>query len=406
MMHFSLPEMLMGWARREGRRFPRRMVDFYYWMRYLLRQFLDRDVMRSAAALSYSSLLALIPIVAIGFSALASFKAFRNTREQLTHLLVSNLLPAFSEQVEGHIALFLDNVSHMTAIGIGFLAVAAIALFITIEQALNDIWGARNSRSWAWRVLAFWTTLTLGPLAIAVTLSFSSSIVDATQNWYGAQAFLSLLNVALPPILATFSFTLLYLTVPNFPVPWRSALAGGLVAGLLFECARRFFASYLHVSTSYEIIYGTLAALPLFIIWMYLFWLVVLVGGLVAASFSRRHSLRHSAKDARRGRLNIAIRLLQRLWRHQKATGQGLHASEIVDLPDYVLDELLGTLSRGNILASTPAGLWVITRDLKTYTVYDLYKLLGYDLDIDTALEKTIREALKTPLNLLLENEE
>ena len=242
---------------------------------------------REAAALSFSTVLALVPLLAVVFSALSLFPIFDTWSSAIQEFVYLNFVPQLGEQIRTYIEEFSANTGQLTIWGLVFLLVTALTLLATIEDAFNDIWKVEKGRSLGHRVLVYWTMLTLGPILIALSLSVSSYMwslatfaeQDVVTNLKGTTLGY------LPFMLEFVAFVLFYFSVPNCTVRFKHALIGGLVAGLLFELAKYGFGQYLSHVKSYQLIYGALAILPVFLIWIYLSWLVVLIGAYITAAF-------------------------------------------------------------------------------------------------------------------------
>ncbi len=242
---------------------------------------------REAAALSFSTVLALVPLLAVVFSALSLFPIFDTWSSAIQEFVYLNFVPQLGEQIRTYIEEFSANTGQLTIWGLVFLLVTALTLLATIEDAFNDIWKVEKGRSLGHRVLVYWTMLTLGPILIALSLSLSSymwSLATFAEREVVNNLKGTMLGY-LPFMLEFVAFLLFYFSVPNCTVRFKHALIGGLVAGLLFELAKYGFGQYLSHVKSYQLIYGALAILPVFLIWIYLSWLVVLIGAYITAAF-------------------------------------------------------------------------------------------------------------------------
>lgn len=241
---------------------------------------------REASALSFSTVLALVPALAVVFSALSLFPIFQVWSDAIQEFVYLNFVPQLGEQVRQYIQEFSANTGQLTIWGLIFLLVTALTLLATIEDAFNDIWRIKKGRTLGHRILVYWAMLTLGPILIVLSLSLSSymwSLANFTDQEMVRSLKVMLLTY-LPFILELLAFVLFYFGVPNCEVRMKHALIGGVVAAILFELAKYSFGQYLLHVQSYQLIYGALAILPVFLIWIYLSWLVVLIGAYVAAA--------------------------------------------------------------------------------------------------------------------------
>ncbi len=253
------------------------------------RHFIDDGFPRNAAALAYATLLALVPLAAVAFSALSMFPVFEEWASMLEEFVYKNFVPAAGDVIKQHLQRFTEHTGKLTAIGSLFLLVGALLLLFTIEETFNVIWHVKEGRRMSQRVLSYWAVLTLGPLLIGASLSLTSYLISLTLN--SEQAVLaqaqSYVLAALPFVFEALAFVILYMVVPNCVVRFRDAFIGGIVAAVLFEISKRGFAWFVLNFASYQVIYGALATIPIFLLWIYISWLVVLVGAAVAVVLGR-----------------------------------------------------------------------------------------------------------------------
>ena len=240
---------------------------------------------RVASALSFTTLLAIVPLVTVVFSMLSLFPVFEEGSISAETFLFNNFVPAAGEVIRDNLHTFSQKAGELTLFGLVFLMVSSLLMLATIEDAFNDIWRVRRGRVFFQRLLVYWAVLTLGPILIIASLSMSSTllsmvffmkeslIVDAT----------TVLLRYLPILFELVAYILFYTAIPYTEVKFRHALAGAVVATILFELAKMGFVFYIINFRSYELIYGAISTIPIFIVWVYLSWLVMLVGAEVAA---------------------------------------------------------------------------------------------------------------------------
>ncbi len=263
------------------------------WRRFVgtvARRFLDDRCLRSASALSFATVLSLVPLVAVVFGSLSMFPVFSRWGEALRDFIYRNFVPTAGDVILGHLERFAGTSGQLTTVGLVALVLSALMLLATIEEAFNDVWHVHRGRSLVQRVLAYWTVLTLGPLLMGASLSLTSYLLSVSlipDQAVLAKAHSVFLRV-LPFIFEVLAFMLLYLVVPNCSVRPAHALLGGVVAAILFEITKRGFALFVLNYSSYEIIYGALATIPIFLIWIYLSWLVILIGAEFAVTAAGR----------------------------------------------------------------------------------------------------------------------
>ena len=239
----------------------------------------------SAGYLSYVTLLSLVPLIAVVFGVLSAFPVFTAGQDVIEQFLFDNLVPTASGAIREHLLAFAENAKRMTAMGAVFLFVTSLLLISNVDRTLNGIWRVPQRRSFWASFPVYWMVLTLGPLLVGSSIVVTSYVVS--QRISGHQVLSSLyleLLRALPLLLSVAAFFIVYMLVPNVRVRARHALWGAVLAALLFEGSKKAFAFYVTQFPSYEAIYGALAAIPILFVWVYLCWLIVLIGALVTAT--------------------------------------------------------------------------------------------------------------------------
>ncbi|RUO69191.1 virulence factor BrkB family protein [Pseudidiomarina salinarum] len=248
-------------------------------VRYFVQRCGTDHITTIAGYLTFVSLLALVPLIVVMFSIFSAFPMFGEVRDQIESFLFSNLVPTSSEVIEEYLNRFITNVSDMTAVGAIFVIVVAINLVSTIDSTINRIWRTEKRRRLAMALAVYWMILTLGPLLIGSGVLVSSYVISLTafaeEYVSGIRGFL--FNVV-PFVMSVLAFLLLYVLMPNRLVRVRHAIWGALLAAALFELGKAGFGYYIASFTTYQAIYGALAALPILLIWIFLSWTIVLIG--------------------------------------------------------------------------------------------------------------------------------
>ena len=354
----------------------------YNFLRFVFQRFLGDDGLRLSAGLSYTSLLALVPLLAIALAILAAFPAFDLAREQLREAAYAVFPPGSGVDVSEYYEEFLGNASRLTGPGVIGLALTAVLLLNNVDVVLSQIFREAQPRSATLRFLIYWAMLTLGPLLIGASLSLSSYVYALVQmelvgGLTGGAIFASRFVAVL---LATFGFSVLYLVVPHRRVALRHALAGGLTAALLLELLKYSFGLYVANFPTYEALYGALAAL---LLWLYLAWTVVLLGAETAAAIPEwRYSDSPSAVLMYPGeKLALGLAILERL---KAAAEEGRRLSQgrlhrgLPATPAEV-DLLISQLRKAGILERAGRSRILLARDLRHLTFGDLQKALKID---------------------------
>ena len=367
---------------------------------YALQRFLTDGCPRLAAGLSYVALLAVVPVFAIGLAVLAGFPAFEPWRIELQSFVLQNFLPDAGLEISDQLTQFVENASRMTAPGLLGLGVTVILLLATINEVLNTVWRVAEPRPMAVRLAVYWALLTLGPLLIGASLSISSYAFAAVQwfdvaaagGWLGATRVVSIL-------LAALGFALLYFLVPNRAVRPGHALLGGLVAAILFESLKAAFGLYLRFFPTYQLVYGAVSSIPIFLVWMYLSWIVILFGAEVAAALPewRATRARGAAVAGPGARLALALSLLARL-KEASRSGVRIRDGRLGDrLPatPSEVDETMHRLRKAGLTARTTGGGWVLIRDLETVTLGELSELLDLELSPGQGWDRAAEAAVQ-----------
>ena len=359
-------------------RFGREQVQSF--SRFLWNRFLDDRCFETAGALAYTSLFALVPLSIVVFGILSAFPVFDAWSGQLTNFVFSNFVPSSARVVESQLRDFAESASELTATGVIALLVSLLLTMWSIESTFNRVWRVPTPRSGLLRFLIYWTLLTLGTLGAVASLAVTSYLFSLPV-WSGESLTWGTRMLGyLPNAVELLVFTLAYWLIPHRSVPPRFALAGGLFATVLFELAKRGFAAYLLGVPTYEKLYGQIAVIPIFMLWLYLSWVVVLLGASFAASLS---SFRYQPKALQLpegmemygylrllGRMNLARR-----------DGHGLHMAELQDsepmFTDDLLRRMLGGLSRLNIVRRAEDGAWLLSRDLDAVSFGELHEGLA-----------------------------
>jgi membrane protein len=268
-------------------------TGIHHFVRYLalvLRRFRDDRLSQVAASLTFTTLLSLVPLLAIVFNIAAAFPAFGDLTLQVRGFIAGNLVPGTtaSTVIVDYMHQFLEHAAGLTALGAAILAVIALMLLATIEGAFDVIWrgvGEGRRRTMGRSLLLNAAILIIGPVVLGVSLSVSSYLVTVSMGLTTGIPLIGQFLLRLSTDVVTVAgFSLLYLFLPHVRVAPRHALVGGIVAGVMFEIMGRLFAFYIAHFPSYTLVYGAFSAIPIFLIWIYLSWLVVMFGGLITAT--------------------------------------------------------------------------------------------------------------------------
>jgi len=358
---------------------------------YSLRRFLADGCFAASGALSYTTLVSLVPLAVIAFGSLSAFPIFAQVHDQLVALVFRNLVPSIGEQAAWWFRTFADSAAKTTAIGVAGIAATGILLLVTVEDQLNLIWRVTSPRPWVQRILAYWTLITLGPLLIGISLSLSTYFeIAARQVGFGEEAvawiassWLHGVARAVPALLEFIALTLLYCLIPNCAVRWRDGALGAAIATLAIEILKVGFSIYIGAASFYQTVYGALAIIPIFLLWMYISWMAVLLGAVVAAALPNwRIDERVGTIPSGGVRLGFSLALIAALARAQRR-GEAKSTPELaaeLGVATTVIDEHLKPLAEAGFAAHTQDGRWVLSWSPETATLHDLYEALHLPL--------------------------
>ncbi|MDX1626620.1 MAG: YihY family inner membrane protein [Wenzhouxiangellaceae bacterium] len=366
------------------------LSDPHWWQafgQHLWQHFRTDRSFESAAALTYTSLLALVPLMAVIIGVLSAFPVFDYGVERLQDFIFSNFVPAASDVIRDYLDQFVARSGQLTGAGTLFLLVTAIVLMSTIERSLNRIWRVDKPRRPASRLLVYWSVLTLGPLLLGASLGLTSYLAalplmtpEFVRGWI--QSGLLLFT---PFVVALAAFFLIFLVVPNRHVRWNHALAGAAFSALAFEVSKRGFVFYIQNFPTYERLYGALATIPIFLIWIFVTWVVILLGASLAASLTTFNYRRADWRWDPRHHLVLTVRLLGHLWQAQRS-GQGRSGRQLRELEEAATDDeiqrLLDGLDDAGFVQQDDGGKWFLCSDLDERTLGDVYRSMPLVLPV------------------------
>ena len=299
------------------------------YLRFVVRRLVDDRCLTVAGSLTYTSLLALVPVFTVVLTLTSGVPATQQFIAQLKDFIFKSLVPdAAGRVVSVYLEQFANNAAQLTVIGLVMIAATALALMFTIDSAFNDIWRTRNRRSWWKRLAAYFLLLTIGPLLIGASLSMTSYMLHLAREFDSALPMIDDIVLRLAPfLLTTGAFILAYRVIPNRYVPSRHALAGGVFAALLFELTKHMFVTFVVSMPTYSLVYGAFASVPIFLAWLFCCWIVVLIGAEVTATFSYfRHP--EAQFDDPLSRHRAALAIIDALGAEKAGTDKFRNASD------------------------------------------------------------------------------
>ncbi|HWK70119.1 YihY family inner membrane protein [Pollutimonas sp. M17] len=376
-------------------------------VRYALQRAGEKKLTQVASSLTFTTVLAIVPLLAVVLSLFTAFPLFAEFRVALEHFLTSSLMPpAVSDNVMLYLNQFAAKASGLTAVGSLFLIVTSVMLIMTIDEAFNDIWQVERQRPFRQRILVYWAIISLGPILTGASL-WATSIL-ARESIGNIAELPTAVGFALSfvPLLATgLGFTALFVGVPNRRVLWKDALIGGLGTAIVLEIMRVGFAYYLTRFPSYTVIYGAFATLPIFLLWIYLSWLAILLGATVAATLPALRQRRWALQHYRGAPFVDALRVLRVLWDAQSTLPAGRSMRFLcahLQLHQDELSSVLGALKRLGYAVNTENGdadQWVLACDQREATIGPLIDELLLDREQPgLAMEPLLLDAISVSL--------
>ena len=306
----------------------------------------------TASSLTFTTLLALVPFVTVALAVFTAFPIFGTMQLVLQRWLVDSLVPdSISRPVLGYLTQFAAKASGLGVAGFSILMATALALILTIDRTLNNIWRVRRLRPLGQRVLIYWAALTLGPLVLAASLALTTSMASAASRGIGdtLPGSARLLFDAIEFLVLAGGMAALYRYVPNTQVQWRHAWAGGVFVSVGMEVAKKALSLYLASVPTYSVLYGTFATLPILLLWIYVAWVIVLLGAVVAAYLPSLLAGVARSAGGQGWLFLLAVEALQRLHAARAEAAHGLTAAQLALLLrvdalqlEPVLDTLTG----------------------------------------------------------------
>lgn len=351
-------------------------------LRFITRRFIQEHCSQAAASLTFTTLLALVPMITIALTIFGAFPLFDDFSAEIKSYLLNNLMPEKAGTIiSRYVEQFAESATRLKTVGVVILAVTAMSMMMTIDKTFNVIWRVKRERPLLKSLLVYAAVLTLAPLLIGASLSLTSWLVGLTMGYakhipvFGVGAL-----KVLPTLFTTLAFALLYKLIPNRYVPSRHAYIAALVAALMFEAMNRGFGYYIVHFPTYKLVYGAFSSVPIFLMWIYLSWWIILLGAVIAASLShwRKQDVedRPPIKD-----LLLALQALRILWRNQKrdrdTSFQAL--SQQLCIGHDMLEHLLLVLKKEKLVIRTQRHGWALMPHTERTSVTELLRLFALD---------------------------
>ncbi|MDB5856021.1 MAG: rbn [Herminiimonas sp.] len=369
-----------------------------------------------AGSLTFTTVLALVPVLTIALAVFTTFPLFTTFRQSVESYFFRSLMPTgIANTILSYLNQFAAQATRLSAVGAVALVVTAITTMAMVDRTFNQIWRVKSRRPLAQRILVYWGLITLGPLLIGVSLSVTSYLFTATSDVVGHIPMAgAMFYTTVSLVLTGGAFTLLYVIVPNRLVDWRDAAVGGVFAAIAFELSKRLFAVFVAKFHTYTILYGALAAVPIFLVWVYLGWLITLSGAVVSAVLPVFKSERWWHVPAPGSEFIDAMALLALLVRARSEGASAIvdgHAIRVltrlgIEESESLLEQMLEAGWVARIRPDTPRraqfgkriteGLdrWVLVANPDTLTLGHVYRLFVFSADANSAVARLVDDAV------------
>lgn len=351
-------------------------------IRFIVGRFVQDRCTQTAASLTFTTLLSLVPIITIALTMFSAFPIFEDFSVQIKTYLLSNLMPETAGVViTRYMQQFTESAARLTTVGVGFLALTAMSMMLTIDHSFNVIWRVTRPRPLVKRLVVYWAVLTLAPLLIGASLSLTSWLVGLSMGYAKNIPLFGIGSLKILPVLfTTLAFALLFRLVPNRYVPRSHALIGALVAAVLFETMNRIFGYYISHFPTYKLVYGAFASVPIFLMWIYLSWLTILFGAEISASLS--HWRTPAAQQvSSTTRLLDALRVLQSMVSgfQQGTVNTFPEMSKSLHIGYDELERILEKLASADMVRKAEGQGWLLMRDANNIRASELLHLFVLD---------------------------
>ncbi len=388
--------------------------------RFVVRRLREERLFEVAGSLTYTTVLALVPVLTIAFAIFTTFPLFTTFRDSLEIYFVQSVMPkGIANTILDYLTQFSSKASRLSAFGAVFLILTAIMMFGTVDRTLNRIWRVRESRPFLQSMVVYWAVMTFGPLLLGASLTAASEFLPLLGGTPRSPSLLrASFTLLLSLSLSTLAFALLYQTVPNRFVDWREAMIGGLVAAVAFEITRRFFSFSINIGGGYRAIYGALATIPVFLIWVYLFWLITLLGAVVAAALPVMRFERWWHRAAPGSEFLDAIAVLQVLF-NARASHAAVDVLKMRELTHLGFEESESLLHRmqdagwvGRIRSQRSQGVpwrrraqarqerWALLANPEKLTLAAVFRVFAFTPSSESSLSEQVAQLIQRDLSV------
>lgn len=356
-------------------------LEVWDFCRNLGREFVDKGCQKNAAALTYMTLFALVPMMTVIYSMFSVIPAFNGVADQLNDLVFNNFVPETGDQIKGYLADFSTQARNLTGAGVLMLVITAYLMLTNIEKTFNSIWGVKQARKGLSSFLLYWAVLSIGPLMLGAGLMISTYLLSLKLlvEEYDQIGFAKELFRLVPLFMTTTTFTLLFAAVPNCRVPMKFAFIGGFVTAICFELLKFGFGALVS-NSSFKLIYGAFAVVPLFLLWVNFLWMTVLAGAVFVRTLSEQGSIsRNRTLSDIRAVLQCLSMFRDKAQTGAKITDKDCLNSGVMSVVRW--QHLRELMVSKHWIAVTDNGGYSLQRDLNSLTIWDAASLVQMPLN-------------------------
>lgn len=359
-----------------------------YFSRFIWQRFIDDKCFETAGALSYTTLVSLVPLTVAVLAMFAVFPVFAVARDTVINFVFNNFVPSTGVTVQKAIQSFADNAKGLTGISILVMLFSALSMMISIEDRLNRIWRVHLPRRWGSRLMLYWAALTLGPILVGAGIAITSYVtampfLTAASNQIHTIG--SSLLATLPFLVTFFTLWLMYTVIPNTRVSRRDTAIGALLGAVLFEVARWGFAQFVGNANNYQQIYGQLAIIPIFLLWIYLSWVIVILAASIAASLSA-YEYQPPTDALPAGAEFMGLLAVLGIFVDAQRCGACVDSAEVSLRAPYLSAGAIGDyfddLQKADLIQRGESGGWLLSRSLDSTDLLRLYRCTHHRLPL------------------------
>lgn len=347
-----------------------KLLECYDFIYFMLKRFFEDRGTQNAGALTYTTLFAVVPMLTVLFVMLSGIPQLQDVSGVIQNFIVDNFVPSAGDKLQEYLQSFVSQARQLTWIGVVFLIATSFMMLVTVEHAFNSIWRVKKPRYGLQKFLLYWALLSLGPILIGAGFAVSGYIMSLTVI-SDSTTISGVLRYS-PIFLSMMGFTLIYSSIPNTRVPFRHACISGFVTAILIETAKFLFGLYVQMFHSYQLIYGAFAVVPLFLLWIYVSWVIVLIGCELSCCLGLRRYLHREEVP----NLLVAIIILKVFYEAQ-LQGKIITQQDVKEsswsLPEDKWLEIMAFFEEQRLVCTIASGFgWILCRDINNYDFNEL----------------------------------